>query len=149
MHLKNIARLIGLSIHEARDLLDEYDLAASVLEGDDPQSTVHYLSSRDRGLQIQYDDAGIIKGFFLFGDSRSGFIPFRDEISPGITISADRASVINALGPPAESGSDYHGFLSSTPGLWDKYIIGPSSVHFQYSERNGNIELITIVNRGD
>jgi hypothetical protein len=149
MYLKKIASLIGLSIehHEARDMLEEYNLTASIVAEDNIQDPIHYLSSRERGLQIQFDNTGIIKSFFLFGDSRSGFTAFRDEIFPGLTISADRNAVIEALGPPAESGSDYHGFLSSAPGQWDRYTIGPASIHFQYSEKKGNIELITVVKR--
>ena len=150
MYLTHIAEIIGRPIEngEAKKMLAEYDLAASMLEGDD-QDTVRYLSSRDRGLQIQYDVTGVIKGVFLFGDSRTGFSAFRDEICPGLTISADRESIIAALGPPAESGSDYHGFLSSAPGRWDRYFLGSASVHFQYSEKSGNVEMITIVRRMD
>ena len=149
MHLNEIAALIGLSLEhkEAREALEKFNLSASIPAGDETQGPLRYLSSRDKGIQILFDENEIIKGIFLFGVSRFGVSLFQDEIYPGITLSSSRESVIAALGTPAESGSDFHDFLSSTPGRWDKYILGPASVHFQYSDKEGSIELITIVKR--
>lgn len=150
MYLKDMAAIIGTSIESprSREVLGGYRLSSSSLEGEWTKETLHYLSSREQGLQVGIDPDKTIRSVFIFGGTREGFSPFPGELGPGVTVKSGRGGILDLFGPPTESGFDYHGFFSASQGNWDRYDFETVSAHFQYDEKTGDIELITLVRRG-
>lgn len=144
MYLKDFCRLIGKSAdsEEVRGILEGYDLVVSSI--DDERDKVSYLSVRNQGFHIRCDSHGIITAIFLYGDARDGFLPFSEEIAPGVTLEKTRESLQNEFGPPVATGTRPGGFLSAGEAVWDEFTIEGAAVLIEYSEKDGHIELITL-----
>lgn len=144
-YLENLSEFIGQSIDtpEARNMVAFFGMTITAIPVEGGASS-RFLSSKDRGIQIRFDENGIIRTIFIYSVKREGFSPYREDILPGVPAAAERKAVLDALGAPVESGLDSHSFFSQDPSWWDRYDRAKASYHIQYSGEAGAVEFITI-----
>ena len=145
MYLQDLSRFLGENADSpaSQTLLTGYGLQATSL-ADNAEVPLHFLSSKDRGIQIRCDENHLIRTIFIYAVKREGFSPYQDEIFPGVSATADRKTILASFGAPGESGSDSHTFLSADESWWDRYDLGNASYHFQYTGEQGTLEFVTI-----
>lgn len=106
-----------------------------------------YLSGPAAGYQIIHCE-GQVDTVFLYAVPAEGFEPFRGPLPGDLSARATRQEVLRRFSIPERSGE-----ASTIPGLgrqgaWDRFVVGSVCVHFQYTEPEERIRLVSLMVAG-
>jgi hypothetical protein len=107
-----------------------------------------YLANPALGYQLMHH-SGRVATVFLYVEPAEGFEPFPGPLPGGIGRGASRAQVRARFGVPERNGVP-----TTIPGLgrlgaWDRFAIGAVRVHFQYTDPDERVQLITVMSAAD
>ena len=106
-----------------------------------------YLASQAAGYQLMHRQGRVLAAF-LYAEPDEGFAAFPGRLPGGLSRGAKRAEVVARFGAPERSGG-----ARRIPGLgrqspWDRFVMGDTYVHFQYTEPEERVRRVTVVAEG-
>ena len=113
-------------------------------EGEPPRS---YLSGPAAGYEIMHCERQV-NTVFLYAAPAEGFEPFRGSLPGGLTAQATRQEVLRRFGIPERSGEAVTIPGLGRQGAWDRFVVGSVCVHFQYTEPEERIHLVSLMVAG-
>lgn len=148
---KELLAVIGESVDSTavRDLVEADGLEESVetnLEEGEPQRA--YLSNPAAGYQL-LQHSGRVVSAFLFAEPAKGFEAFPGPLPGGLSRWATRSEVRARFGVPERKGDAVTIPGLGRQGAWDRFDVGTVHVHFQYTEPEQRIRLVTIMAPAD
>src|SRR5262249_5808775 len=99
---------------------------------------------RANGYQLMCVEGTVVVAF-AYAMPAEEFEPFRRSFPGGLSATATRSDVLHRFGAPERSGEP-----ASIPGVgrqgaWDRFRVGSVCVHFQYTEPEERIRLVTLM----
>lgn len=104
----------------------------------------HYLSAPTAGYHLTHVD-GRVTTVFLYLAPGDGFGPFGGPLVAGLAVGVTRAGVRERLGPPSRSGDGTTIVGLGRQGPWDRWDAERVCLHFQYTEPEQRVRLITVM----
>lgn len=105
-----------------------------------------YLTNSEEGIGLVLNNEKKILSIHLYSKGYNGHKEYRGEFAFNIDFQASKYFVHQRLGEPAKSGGgEVINFIFKGPiSKWDKYYFENYSLHFQYTDNESTINLITI-----
>jgi hypothetical protein len=103
-----------------------------------------FLSSKPGGYVFAHT-LGRITTLFIYVRPKHGYDAFRDATLHGLTSKSTCADVRRALGMPTRTGAAHSHPVLGRFGPWDRFDRQTVCLHFQYTEPDNGIELVTVV----
>jgi hypothetical protein len=102
-----------------------------------------YFSNNAQGIELILSIEKSVLSIHFFGEKRKDEKSFKGELPLSIKFSFSRKTVQSIFGIPTRSGGGHHQILYGLIPLWDKYILHDFSLHFEYSNDENSISLLT------
>ena len=103
-----------------------------------------YASFPKHGISMVLNDAGLVVAVQFYGERKDSIDRFQGSLPAGLKLEMSRDEARTALGEPADQGDEAQvSFLGNMPA-WDKWSIGGTSIHAEYSFDRRSIRLLTI-----
>jgi hypothetical protein len=136
-------RLLGMDIVQASttDLLIPLMLGAESELIDEK----HYLQIQRHGIGFIADFDGRVSTIFLYSEGKRGYSQFTGVLPEGVSFEDSQRSIHERLGQPTANGGGEVIPLYGKASKWDRYALDGYSLHIQYAEGEGSIELVTIM----
>jgi len=119
--------------------------AEPALEEGEPQRA--YLSAQSTGYQLMHCDGQVVTAF-VYVIPADGFQAFSGSLPGGLSGQATRRDVLARFGIPSRSGAPVIIAGLGRPAAWDRFEIGKVCVHFQYTESEQRIRLVSVLVAG-
>lgn len=103
-----------------------------------------YLSNQNLGIAAILNEDLQLSTVNFFSEGFQNNKEFKGVIIQGIDFSSSRKFVRTLLGKPNRIGGGHHDFLIGFIPPWDKFYRERHSVHFQYSNSETKIDMISI-----
>lgn len=107
-----------------------------------------YLLNSDEGIGVTMPLNLIISTIQLYSEGKDGCRMFKGELPFNLQFSYSRDEVRSRLGMPKKSGGGKTVLYIGYTPYWDKYFLDGCTLHFQYSNDDNSIQLITIGSLG-
>ncbi len=107
-----------------------------------------YLSNPAAGYQLMHHSGRVVTAF-LYAEPADGFVAFPRPLPGGLPRGATRAQVRSRFGAPERSGEPVTIAGLGKQGAWDRFAVGGVRVHFQYSESDQRVQLVSIMAAAD
>lgn len=112
--------------------------------GDSEETRRLYFSSHSGGYELIHV-GGCVQTVFLYLRADDDFQPFPGPLLAGLTPADDRAAVRVRLGKPTFSGDATDILGLERQGPWDRWDNEQFCIHFQYTEADETLRLITVM----
>ena len=145
--LESLMALVGqpVTATDVRSLVAADGLIAStepdLEEGEAPRS---YLSCPARGYLLSHT-SGRVNALFVFLVPIDEYRAFSQALIAGLSAVSTREDVRLAFGKPARSGEAKTVPVLGRKGAWDRYEQGSLCVHFEYTDPEERVRLITVM----
>jgi len=103
-----------------------------------------HLSSPTGGYLFSHS-LGRLDTLFVHVKPKGDYVAFDGALTKGLTARSTRTDVRRSLGRPSRSGEPQNLPPLGRYGGWDRFDSKTLSLHFQYSEPEEEIELITVM----
>lgn len=103
-----------------------------------------HLSSVSGGYEFS-QSLGRLNTLFIYVKPKGEYAAFRGTLTHGLTAQSNRLDVKRSLGTPSRSGEAQTLPLLGRYGGWDRFDSKVLCLHFQYSDPEDEIELITVM----
>ena len=110
------------------------------VEEDFDEELIEYVFT-GRGLEMHCDEDESVNTVFLKSDDSARF----DQDLFDLRFSANRAQVVERLGPPSKSGEKQVDPVFGESGAWDRFDRPDHSLHVQYRTDADAVEMITLM----
>lgn len=107
-----------------------------------------YLLNSDEGIGVTMPLNLIIDTIQFYSEGKDGCSMFKGELPFNLQFSYSRDEVRSRLGMPKKSGGGKTVLYIGYTPYWDKYFLDGCTLHFQYSNDDNSIQLITIGSLG-
>lgn len=112
------------------------------LEEGEPQRA--YLSAHSAGYQLMHCGREILTAF-VYVEAAEGFQTFSGPLLGGLPDHATRQAVLERFGLPSKSGTAVTIAGLGRQGAWDRFDIGRVCIHFQYTESDERVRLLSVM----
>jgi hypothetical protein len=119
-------------------------VASSETDLDEGVPLRHYLSCHRDGYVLTHV-LGRVTTAHLFLQAKDEYRPFRGALVSGLAPRSTRTEVRDRLGRPSRSGEARTMPILGRHGPWDRYDGERFCTHFQYTEPDDCLQLVTIV----
>lgn len=93
--------------------------------------------------------SGRVATLFLYAKSFDGFTAFPGIFPYGVESGATRAEVRKLLGKPERSGKAFKDPILGPQGAWDRFVIDSIRVHFEYTNPELQVKMVTLMTEED
>ena len=107
-----------------------------------------HLSNPSAGYQLMLH-SGRVSTAFLYAQPDEGFVAFPGPLPGGLPAGVNRTQVRAKFGIPEKSGEPFTCAILGSQGAWDRFVVNGIFVHFQYTDREQWIRLVTIMAASD
>jgi hypothetical protein len=118
-------------------------LTSSEPDLEEGEPVLSHLSGPVAGYQLQCRE-GRVTAAFLFVEPAEGYEPFPGPLPGGLSASDKRPDVLRRFGSPERSGAAFTHRILGQQGAWDRFLLGPVCVHFQYADLEDRIGRVTL-----
>jgi hypothetical protein len=139
--------VVGLPVNsEVVQALVVADALASSTEEDleEGEPVRSYLSNSNAGYQLMHH-RGRVSTAFLYAEPAEGFSAFPGPLPCGLPRGVGRNQVRAQLGVPERSGEPFTSTVLGLQGAWDRFAVDDIRVHFQYSEPEQRVRLVSVM----
>jgi hypothetical protein len=145
--IEELLSVVGAPVNSAlvQALITADSLIASAepdLEEGEPQRS--YLSSPTAGYQLMHE-RGRVETVFLYVEPADGFAAFSGSLPGGLQRGVTRQDVRAKFGQPERSGAPVEISGLGRQGAWDRFAVGAIRIHFQFTEPEQRIRLVTVM----
>lgn len=124
-------------------------LAASTEEDlEEGEPLRSYLSNPIVGYQLMHHSGRVVTAF-LYAEPGEGFAAFPGPLPGKLPRGATRAQVRARFGTPERSGEPFTSPFLGRQGAWDRFAVGGVRVHFQYTDPEQRVRLVTVMTAAD
>lgn len=145
--LESLIVLVGEPVDapSVQALIASEQLRASTEEDlEEGEPSRSHLSSPTGGYVFTHT-LGRVDTLFVYVKPKDGYAAFRGVLTNGLTARSTRTDVRKSLGTPSRSGEPQTLPVLGRCGGWDRFDSKILCLHFQYSEPDEEIELITVM----
>lgn len=145
--MESLVALVGQPVDTAavQALIASEQLQSTTEEDlEEGEPVESHLSSPSGGYQFSHT-LGRLNTLFIHVKTKGEYAAFRGALTHGLTSRSTRADVRKSLGTPSRSGEAQTLPPLGRYGGWDRFDSKVLCRHFQYSEPEEEIELITIM----
>ena len=103
-----------------------------------------YLTNLAAGYQLLCHSGRVVTAF-LYAEPAEGFAAFPGSLPGGLARGTRRAEVLARFGAPERSGEAVTVPGLGRQGAWDRFAVDAVRVHFQYTEPEQSIRLVSVI----
>lgn len=116
-------------------------------ESEPDDDVLGWLRAPALGLQVTIGRDGLVQTIHLHSHSHDGYHGFEGPLPEGLTFAMGRRSAQAALGSPSSQGGPVPLILSTQKVCWDRWLRETYSLHCEYPEDEGRIQMVTVSTR--
>jgi hypothetical protein len=119
-------------------------LAASVEPEDWSVPRREYLSGQTSGYTLTHEEGRVVN-VAIYAEPAEGFAAFSAPLPGGLARGSTRKEVRARFGAPERSGEAATIAGLGRQGAWDRFAVGEVRVHFQYTEPDQRVRLVSVM----